>query len=118
MQGPKWVWRNALCEGVSKHDSPVPCRGVACYIRNSAQRAARWGFCRTAACYALRRKAHKKAMAVFCRGVACYARNSVRNACRRRGVNHHSAPLVRIAGVARYAPTEEGKMNAEKGGAS
>ena len=23
--------------------------------------------------------------------------------CRRRGVNHHSAPLVRIAGVARYA---------------
>ncbi len=80
-----------------------------------------WVFRRGAACYALRRKAQHGSRGdylVFCRGVACYARNSVRNACRRRGVNHHSAPLVRIAGVARYAPTEEGKMNAEKGGAS
>ncbi len=69
-------------------------------------------FCSGVACYALRRKAQHGSRGdylVFCRGVACYARNSVRNACRRRGVNHHSAPLVRIAGVARYTPTEEGK---------
>ena len=58
----------------------LPCRGVACYTRNSARRAA-YGVRRGAACYALRRKAH--------RGV--------------RGVNHHSVALPRVAGVARYA---------------
>ena len=61
-------------EGVSKHDSPVPCRGVACYARNSAQRAASV-ICilphiaptgrralSAAACYALRRKAHNESI--------------------------------------------------------
>ena len=45
------------------------------------------GSCRGAACYAMRRKAHQ--------GV--------------RGVNHPSVALPRIAGVARYTPTEEGE---------
>ena len=48
------------------------------------------GVRRGAACYALRRKAH--------RGV--------------RGVNHHSVALPRIAGVARYAPTGDWERRA------
>ena len=67
----------------------LPCRGVACYTRNSARRAA-YGVRRGAACYALRLTAHR-----------CV-----------RGVNHHSVALPRVAGVARYAPTEEGNCYA------
>ena len=54
-----------------------------------------------------------------CRGVACYTRTSAQRAAgvdNIRGVNHHSVALPRIAGVARYAPTEEGKtVNVEDG---
>ena len=56
---------------VLKYTTPVSCRGVACYARNSAQRAAYFS-----------------------------------SVC---SVNHHGAPKARVAGVARYAPTEEGK---------
>ena len=53
-----------------------------------------------------------------CRGVACYARTSAQSAAmsdENCGVNHPSVALPRIAGVARYAPTEEGKVgNDEK----
>ena len=55
---------NRVFFGVLKYTTPVPCRGVACYARTSAQRAAH-GVRRGAACYALRRKAHKKAMVFF-----------------------------------------------------
>ena len=51
-----------------------------------------------------------------CRGVACYARTSAQRAAlsdENCGVNHHSVALPRIAGVARYAPTEEGKERKE-----
>ena len=52
-----------------------------------------------------------------CRGVACYTRTSAQRAAgvdNIRGVNHHSVALPRIAGVARYAPTEEGKTGKEE----
>ena len=52
-----------------------------------------------------------------CRGVACYTRTSAQRAAlsdENCGVNHHSVALPRIAGVARYAPTEEGKTGKEE----
>ena len=52
-----------------------------------------------------------------CRGVACYTRTSAQRAAgvdNIRGVNHPSVALPRIAGVARYAPTEEGKTGKEE----
>ena len=62
--------------GMLKYTTPVSCRGVACYARTSAQRAAH-GVRSGAACYALRRKAH--------RGIRC--------------VNHHTSLVVGPVGA-------------------
>ena len=91
---------------------PLPCRGVACYARNSALRAASVicilphiaptgpsgvrtalsarmvGSCRGAACYALRRKAHNESMPLLHHGPS-----ALRTALRRK-VHNESAPLL------------------------
>ena len=87
-------------------DNQGSCRGVACYARTSAQRAAMFEESQEGSEHASHSGMGSR------RGVACYARTSAQSAAlfnENCGVNHPSVALPRVAGVACYAPTEEGK---------